>query len=289
MTSQNYIPLTELPHLLAIQPGDALLIASDLTRLAILALRKGQAFTPDLLIDRFLDKIGPEGTLILPAFNFNLRNGDTFDPLHTVPVTGALAEAAFKRKDFLRTCHPLHSFLVAGKDARLLAAMNNTSSFGPDSPFSYFKENNVKMVMIGTNVTDSFTFVHHVEELERVKYRSYRTLSIHYAGPDRNPEAKDFSIYAKKAGWTLNLSLLEALFREKDLLKQCNFNGIPCSQIRLGEAFPVIRDDIRSNHAGNISRFSVKLLLKEKMKRVLSSLHLHQTLTERIHRAAGVR
>ncbi len=266
------------------------MIASDITRLAFMALRKEGQFSPDRLLDSFLQALGPEGTLILPAYTFHLHSGETFDRAKSLPTTGALAEAALKRPDFQRTRHPLHSFLVSGKYADELAAMDNISSFGADSPFAFFKKKNTLMVMIGTNVTDAFTFVHHAEEMEKVKYRKYRDIDIHYF--DKNDEEgswKKFRIYAKKSGRTMNLDGLEELFRKEGILKEDSFNGIGCSQVLLGDAYPIIREDIRSNHARNISHFSLKLMVKESLKSVLSSLHLHKTLTEKISRASGSR
>jgi len=289
MSSQPYIPYREIPLKLAISAGDSLMVASDLTRLAMAALRKEGEFSPDRLIDSFLQTLGPEGTLIIPSFNFNLKNNESYHPQNTPPITGALAEAAFGRKDFIRTYHPLHSFLVKGRYAQELAGRRNSSSFGEDSPFSFYKENNALMLMIGTSVTDAFTFVHYAEEIEQVKYRRYKTIRLKYGTGDREMSWKDFRLYSKKPGWTMNLSALEKLFRDKGILEESSFNGVSCSQIRLGNAFPVIREDILSNHAKSISRFDPGLFFREIVKNALSSLHLYRTLTEKISHAPGTR
>lgn len=265
------------------------MIASDITRLAMAAIRKEGAFDADKLIDSFLQAIGPEGTLVIPSFNFNLKNGDTFNMVKSIPVTGALAETALKREDFLRTSHPLHSFLVSGKYARELAAMENLSSFGPDSPFAFFHRKDMLMLMLGTSVTEAFTFVHHVEELEKVRYRRYAFLRIKYLYPDGDQDWKQVCLYAKRPGWTMNLASLEKLFRQKGILQETTFNGVPCALIRLGEAFPVIHEDIVHNHARNISRFSWGLFAREKLKKVLSSLHLYRTVTDKISHDPGPR
>jgi aminoglycoside 3-N-acetyltransferase len=242
-----------------------------------------------LLLDSFIEKVGEEGTLIIPAFNFNLEDGEKYDVRRSIPITGALAESALKRDDFIRTWHPLHSFLVHGKYARTMKDMENTSSFGPDSPFAFFKEKDVLMLMLGTSVTDAFTFVHYVEELERVNYRRFRKKRIEYVSSDGKVSWKEIEIYAKKPGWTMNLAPLEKLFRDKGIMKESSFNGVPCTQVRLGEAFPVILEDIISNKSRNISRFSLNLFLREFAKKTLSSLHLYRTLTEKISHGPGPR
>jgi aminoglycoside 3-N-acetyltransferase len=289
MPSQAYIPCREIPSHLGVREGEIILLASDLTRLAIQVIRKEGQFNPDLLLDSFLQALGPDGTLILPAFNFNLKNGETFDTRKTIPITGALAEAALRRPDFRRTRHPLHSFLVSGKHAGALAAMNNLSSFGKDSPFAFFRENDVKMLMIGTGVTEAFTFVHYVEELERVKYRSYRHVRVNYVDADGTSGKKKFMIFAKKPGWTMDLAPLEEHFKEEGFLIERSINGVNYSSIQLGEAFSVIKDDILRHHSMRISRFSMKLYLREVLKSALLSLHLYKTLSEKIAHAPGPR
>ena len=265
------------------------MIASDITRLAMNAIRQEGGFEPEKLINAFIEAVGKDGTLIIPSFNFNLVDGDAFDLKASVPITGALAEVALQRDDFIRTSHPLHSFLVYGKDADELAKLQNESSFGVSSPFAFFNDNNVNMLMIGTDVTDAFTFVHHVEEMETVRYRKFKGMRIKYKELDGREEWKNIMLYAKKPGWTMNLELLEELFRNKGLLRESSFNGIPCSQIRLGEAYPVIRKDILDNNALSISRFDLKLFLKEKIKKILSTLHLYQTLSDKISHGPGPR
>lgn len=289
MSSQNYIPYAELPDKLGLKSGDTVMLASDITRLAMTAIRNEGHFNADFLIDAFLHKLGPEGTLIIPSFNFNLKNNASYDPVTRAPVTGTLAEKALKRKDFSRTIHPLHSFLVSGKYASALLKMTNISSFGTDSPFAFFKETNCLMIMVGTSVTESFTFVHHVEEQEQVRYRRYRTIRLEYLLGDGRQEWREYRIYAKRPGWTMNLSLLEGLFRKKGTLTQITINGVACSRIRLGEAYPIILDDITQNRARSISRFDLKLFMKEMLKNTLSSLHLYRTLTEKISHGPGPR
>jgi aminoglycoside 3-N-acetyltransferase len=289
MTSHDYIPIRDIPAALSVGAGENILMASDLTQLAMQAIRKEGHFSPDELIDSLLQALGTEGTMIIPAFNFNLRNGDIFDVKKTMPITGALAEAALKRADFFRTRHPLHSFLVSGKYADELVRMRNISSFGPDSPFAFFRENDVRMLMIGTGVTEAFTFVHHAEEMEKVGYRRYKEVRINYVDEDGKAGPVRIRIYTKKPGWTMDLAPLEAKFREEGLLIERSINRTTCYSIHLGESFSVIKNDILHHRAKHISRFSRLLFLKEILKATLSALHIYKTPSEKIAHAPGPR
>lgn len=289
MSSPSYIKVRDIPSFLGVKRGEFLWIASDLTRLTLQAIRSEGGFRPDVLLDSFLDALGPDGTLVIPAFNFNLRSGDVFDLRTTVPVTGALAEAAMKRRDFRRTRHPLHSFLVAGKYSAELIRLGNRSSFGPDSPFAFFREHDAGMLLIGTTVADSFTFVHHVEEMEKVRYRRMRRIEIRYRDESGNQEDREFLIYAKRRGWTMEMDGMEELLRRGGFLNERSFNNVVFTQLSLSVAYDIIRKDIRENHARSIARFSAGLFVRDTLRDTLAALHLYRTPSDRIAHAPRTR
>lgn len=279
----NYMEL--LPRL-GIAPGSMLMVSADLTRIAILARRRQERFNIHLFIDSLQNHLGTEGTLIIPAFNFNLKNKDHFHPSRTLPVTGALAVEALKREDFRRTTHPLHSFLVWGKEAGELLALDNLSSFGKDSPFAFMHEKLAKMLLVDTTVSAAFTFVHHVEEMERVKYRRYRRMLISVEG-EEGTGRREVLLYAKKAGWTMQLEGLEKKLMEEKAAVMTYFDKLACTVVDLRAAYPVIQKDIRSNNAKSLARFSFDLYLREKAKTVLAIFGI-QTLSDRISHDPGL-
>ena len=112
----QYIPYREIAKNLNIPSGDMLLLTSDVLKLAIKARKIEKEFNADAFLQSFSEQLGEEGTLLLPAYNFDLENGDAFSILATEPMTGSLAVAAMQNKAFQRTSHPLHSFLVKGKE-----------------------------------------------------------------------------------------------------------------------------------------------------------------------------
>ena len=56
-----------------IKNGDFVWLFADITRLVLSYRKQGKRFDPNVLIDRVLEQIGPEGTLILPTLNFDLK------------------------------------------------------------------------------------------------------------------------------------------------------------------------------------------------------------------------
>ena len=82
--------LRSWPARMGVAPGDRILLMADVTRLAWNFRKENARFKPQDLIDAFLEQLGPEGTLIVPAFNFDLQPGESYDVQRTPTITGAL-------------------------------------------------------------------------------------------------------------------------------------------------------------------------------------------------------
>ena len=110
------IPYLELARNLKISSGSTVFISSDISRLAFEALENNIDFNVNEFIDIIQDKIGNEGTLLFPVYNWDFCHGIPFNYNKTVGKTGLLGNAALKREDFKRTKNALYSFAVWGKD-----------------------------------------------------------------------------------------------------------------------------------------------------------------------------
>jgi aminoglycoside 3-N-acetyltransferase len=277
----------ELASQLGIPPGCTLMVTADLTRLAIISRQKQVPFRIDALINGLQQHLGPVGTLLVPAFNFNLKNKDYFNPSKSLPVTGALAAATLQRSDFVRTCHPLHSFLVWGKYAPELVALQNRSSFGSDSPFAFLRSEKALMLLIDTTISAAFTFVHYVEEMNRVHYRKYQNIRLKIDNNAGMTEWKEFLLFAKQPGWTMRLNGLEEQLMKNHVAKIYTIDKISFTMVDLAAAYPLIEKDILENGAKNISQFSSELYLREKAKRLLAAFGIH-TLADKISHDPGL-
>ena len=166
---------------LDLNQGDQVYLVSDIINLIVQAKKIGQNFDINEFIDSFLKKLGKNGTLIIPTFNWDFCKGITFDYLKTPTMTGSISKIAMKRKDFKRTTNPIYSFVIAGKDQKYLCDLQNTNCFGEDSPFHYFYINNVKFLSIGIDYKETgFAPVHYVEQKMKVNYRYFKKFSGKY-------------------------------------------------------------------------------------------------------------
>jgi hypothetical protein len=140
------------------------------------------------------------------------------------------------------------------------------------------------MLILGTSVSNAFTFVHFVEESEQVKYRKYKNINIFIEDEGR---WQSYRLFSKKAGWTMDMAGLEKLLEDKHISMVKIINGIHCNIVDLASSYPVIREDIRSNNAGNITRFSMKLYLRDAVKAMLATAGI-RTQTDIISHDPGL-
>jgi aminoglycoside 3-N-acetyltransferase len=282
--TRKHRSLKEIVEGLPVNAGDVLWVSANLTRLAMAARRTEGRFSADELIELLQEKVGREGTLVIPAFNHNLERTSRFDIRNTRPETGALSLVAFGRNDFVRTRHPLHSFMVWGKLSDRLERIDNKSSFGKDSPFAILLANDAQAMFIGTSVSEAFSFTHYAEEKLSVGYRKYRHFNIEYTDKDGITSQREYTLYAKKRGWTMCLGKLQQLMHDGGLLSVEDHNGVLFSFVGLKGAFDLLVHDISTNRARNIACFNTSIYLKELVKSLLGSIFGYRTLAERIRK-----
>lgn len=257
----SYILMKDYAKYFDIHEGDIVFISSDAGLMAYEAFKnKAAKSAADLnaFIDGLIDVVGPSGTVILPTYNWDFCKGITFDYRHTPCRTGALGKLALKRKDFRRTKHPIYSFAVHGKYQNQLVSMNNTDSFGIDSPFHFFREHNVINIIIDVSLLHSFTFVHYVEEISGVvKYRYIKNFTAGYIDENGAEDVRTYSMFVRD----LDLNVESAIDPIEEDLLYCNaekkfcVNSSVIRRLEFAKAFPVILDDVCKNHSRKLCTY----------------------------------
>lgn len=161
-----------------VAPGDILLVHSGLKRTFRRLLQQGHRPDATVILESFLSALGPDGTLLLPLFNFDFNAGMPFDIRSTPSQMGALTEAGRVDERAIRTGHPVYSFAVIGAQQDLFAT-DNFSGYGSDSPFGILHRAGGKIAVLDLPDVHSMTFYHYVEEARQVDYRYHK----HFTGP----------------------------------------------------------------------------------------------------------
>lgn len=174
-----------------IQKGDVILVHSSARRTCALG------YTPQELMQSFLNAVGPEGTVLFPLFNFDFCKGVPFDIRITPSQMGAMTEASRNHPDVIRTGHPVYSFSVIGARASEFSGISNQSGYGPDSPFAKLVAMDGKVAVLDLPGQNSMTIYHHVEEMMGVDYRFQKYFTADYTDSDGETTERSFSIFVR--------------------------------------------------------------------------------------------
>ena len=260
--SNTYVKYEKIIGKLDIKKNDVVLLVSDLTRLLLDCKNNNEKFDGDKFLDSIISKIGKGGTLLLPTFNYDFCKGKTYNYIKSSSITGALTKTALSRKDFRRTQHPIHSFVVWGKDKDYLYNLKNLSSFGADSPFEYLYRKKAKNLTIGLDYKLGFATVHYCEEKVGVSYRFLKNFESLYIDENNKRELRRYQMYVRRdpqLSVKTNISpKLDKILKLNNEYKKYNINNNIIFLINLKVVVDIMIKDIKT------SQQIVHLLFKKK-------------------------
>ncbi len=248
---------------LGIGKGDILYVGSDIAAVIVqasreLEFRSKQEQTEYLntLIDEIQKHVTESGTLLFPVYSWEICRGGDFDYYKTQGEVGSLNNFILNnRKDFVRTRHAIYSFMVWGRDAKMLYEMNNQEAWGKASPFYYIHQNGGKEFDINVSAFRSMTFKHYVEMSVKVPYRYPKYFICNYTDENGVTEERTYSMYVRDLAVKMKSSQDNPFFLEKGVAKTVDFQGCPFNVIDLKGAYEVLKDDLLNNGGQNVYHF----------------------------------
>lgn len=239
-----------------IDEGDVIYLVSDVTRLALKALREKDSYDGNILLDKLIQRIGPEGTILVPTFNWDFCSGKGFDYYGTISQTGALGNIALKRKDFKRTKHPIYSFAVWGKGQKELCEMENIDAWGEGTPFSYMQDHRGKGLILGLENTHGLTSKLHNEQVFGVPYRYIKEFTAPYTDENGITDVRTYSMnvrdYDMDPQYVEPQTVFSQILRDLNVLHTQMINGEPVSTVLLQELAQVEEVEIKCNKCRNM-------------------------------------
>ncbi len=127
------------------------------------------------VIEALIETVGPQGTLLLPAFSFPLKSQEepVFDVRETPSCVGLITELFRREYATHRSIHLSHSYAAAGPLARELTTHRlDITPCGDDSPLGKFMRRDGKILLLGVGY-NSCTAFHVVEEQLKVPYMTF--------------------------------------------------------------------------------------------------------------------
>jgi aminoglycoside 3-N-acetyltransferase len=155
--------------------GDAVFVHSSLSRFGHV---EGGAET---VCRAVIDAVGPEGTVIMPAFTFGLRDIDdpVLDLANEPSCVGKISEVFRTRFATHRSRHISHSVSAAGAEAEYFTRDHCEAAFDENSSFRKLVERNSLVLLLGVDY-NRCTFFHAIES----------ALPVPYLGMVPKPDAK---------------------------------------------------------------------------------------------------
>jgi len=129
----------------------------------------------DQLLDRILAVVGPDRTLLFPAYNSaDFPRTKSFDLVRDEPETGALTVAVLRRRCAERSRQPMNSYLVMGPDSQTYLDSPSTTAWGDDSVMGLLERAGARFVTLGEVWHESCSYYHRSEEICGSPYRYYK-------------------------------------------------------------------------------------------------------------------
>src|SRR5687767_4439833 len=163
LRSYDSAQLTAELRRMGIAETDTLLVHSNFEPLS------GFTGTPMDVVNAFAGLVGEKGNLLMVSIPFRgsaydyLAQGKVFDVRKTLSMMGLITEMFRRRPGTLRSLHPTHPVLAAGKDAAWIVADHENCRYpcGPGSPFEKFRTLGGKILFYDVGF-GSITFFHYV-------------------------------------------------------------------------------------------------------------------------------
>lgn len=151
-----------------LKAGDTVLMHSGLKAIGFV---EGGA---DSVIDAILSTIGPEGTLMVPAFSYSYAGKPDAVPfdVKTTPGSrnGAIAARLREWPEAVRSAHPSHSFAAIGKNAHFLCKNHLPAhAVSNPSPLTKLLELDGRILFLGCGL-DCNVMLHLAEAQARFRY-----------------------------------------------------------------------------------------------------------------------
>lgn len=231
---------------LGLKKGQIIIIASDILRLSIIYKRKKEKFDGNKFIDQILEYLGPEGTLLINAFNWDYCHGKKYDPKISLAKTGSLGNLAIKRSDFKRSQNPIYSFMVKGYHAKDITNMRHSNCFDIKSPFGFMIKNKAKYLFVDIDYKKTgFPLVHVAEQTCKVPYRYFKNFKIKFLG--KQNKIKKIKMFVKNLKFKFDIKLKKRMdyeLKKINGIKRVKINKINFTLLDCNKAYKLMKSDL---------------------------------------------
>ena len=180
-----------------IEPGDVVLVHMSCKRTFQRYAERGRHITPQVILQSFLDAVGPKGTMVFPTFNFGFCDGEPYDIRKTPSKMGVVTELARRDPRAVRNGHPVYSVAAIGKQADAFN-VDNYRGLGEGSVFDILRKMGGKVASLDLTDQYGMTIHHHIEAMLKAPHRFEKEFTAPYTGWDGKTELRTYAIYVRR-------------------------------------------------------------------------------------------
>jgi len=219
-------------HKVGIIDGDVVMLHASLSKIGF--VEQGA----HSVIDAFMEAVGFEGTLVMPAFpaiGFNydyLSTNPVFNYYLTPSKMGIITEVFRNKSNVLRSLHPTDSVCAFGKHAYYLVKdhFNQLTPYNTFSPFYRLCELKAKIVLLGVDLNSLTNFHTSEDAISNFKFPVYHQTEFRVGLEDENGFIKTMLTKVHNPEWSKKRKCNEFIFyfEEAGFLKHFKIGDASC-------------------------------------------------------------
>ena len=242
--------LSSLLKRLKIKKGDNIILHSNSAGLFQFKQNKSVF---DIFYKVLLKKIGRNGSVVIPTYNYMFPRSRLFNYLNSKSVVGNLSNFFLKKFPNRRTTNPIFSHILIGKSLDFLLKIIDYEILGAKSIFSFFEKKNYKIFCFCCSPSD-ITFLHYLEKKNNVKYRFDKTFSgkVRYKSETMKIKIKYF-VGKKKIDYSIKDKNLVNLVDNKNFIEE-NFGRFSCYSVNTVYLNNILKKKLKTNSSFLISK-----------------------------------
>jgi len=235
---------------LGLTRGDVVLVHSDLRTLdKARNLVKLSNCGADLIIDSFLEVIGPEGLVVFPTFTKAFvsdelgPSGQVYDPAETPSRVGSVTDVFWRRPGAVRSLQPTHPLAaIGGRAGEFCQAPQDQSTFDRRGPWGKLYDWDGYICWFGTDNRTNTT-VHVVEDWMALPYMATGWAMV--KGPDGKPARTKVTMSpAGPRDFYRDNSKSARLLAESGIIRSTTVGNATVSVMKVRDCHRVLREGI---------------------------------------------
>ncbi len=234
---------------LKVKKGDNIYLGLDIFKLyKTLNIKKINRFDfVKEILDFFLKILGKNGNLIIPVFDFNSVKEKKFNQRLSSSDSGALGALLLKDYYKYRIGTPFYSFLCFGKKINIYKKVKDPHTVGKNSLWKYFINDNFYLLTLGHHYSRSFTHVHHLEYLAKVKYRYDKNFELLCTNLDNQTKKNRIILYVrnrKLCEYSAITKQCDYLLLKNEISKFYKYRKLICFKVDIRKSSQLILKDL---------------------------------------------